>query len=60
MQKRKRQKVYYFFKKGNVNYELKKMFHLHFSASTSQSVILWQQLHSCEKILKTYPIYIQI
>lgn len=31
-----------------------------FSASTSQSVILLQQLRSCEEIFKTYPIYIQI
>lgn len=33
---------------------------LSFSASTSQSVILLQQLRSCEEIFKTYPIYIQI
>lgn len=29
-----------------------------FGASTSQSVILLQQLRSCEEIFKTYPIYI--
>lgn len=48
-----------YIKQGNWTYQLENA-SPSVSASTSQSVILPQQLRSCEEILKTYLIYIQI